>query len=111
MLGLGVSNRAMGQADANSAPKPADAKQKPAADKETVIPTIDTVKVQKATANPMGLSNPENVKTKPVLTPEQKEADKTRKKFEKQQKKAAKKAEKERHKAASQASKAHLEGK
>jgi hypothetical protein len=112
ILGLGLACRAMGQADAKPAPAPTspDGSQNVGSAKDTVVPTIDTVKVQKATANPTKLSNPENLKTKPLMTPEQKEANKSRKKYEKQQKKAQKKTEKSQKKAASQASKAHLNG-
>jgi hypothetical protein len=110
MLAVGSASRVMGQANSTSTPVP-EGSQKTVSDKDTVVPTIDTVKVQKATANPMKLSNPENVKTKPVMTPEQKQADKARKKYEKQQRKAAKKSEKAQHKAANQASTAHLNGK
>ena len=110
ILGLVLTGRAMAQTDTNPAPNPPDATQKPASSKDTVVPTRDTVIQQKATANPMKLSNPENVQVKPLKTPEQKESDKSRKKYDKSQKKAQKKAEKEQRKAASQASKAHLNG-
>ncbi len=107
-MALVVAGRAVAQAEAKPAPNPTDATQKAGSDKDTIIPTKDTVIQQKATANPMKLSNPENVKVKQVLTPEQKEADKSRKKYEKAQQKEHKKAEKAQKKQASQASKAHL---
>jgi hypothetical protein len=111
VLGLVLTGRAMAQTDTNPAPTPPDATQKTGTAKETVIPAKDTVKQEKATANPMKLSNPENVKVKQIKTPEQKESDKSRKKYEKYQHKEQKKQAKAEKKARNEANKSHATGK
>ena len=108
LLGLVIAGRAMGQADSKPSPSPPDATEMTgSASKDTVIPARETVVQQKATANPMKLSNPANVQVKQIKTPEQKESDKSRKQYEKHQRKEQKKAEKEQHKRMHDSAKAH----
>ena len=107
LLGLALSGRALGQTDSKPSPAPDATEKTGSASKDAVIPTRDTVIQQKATANPMKVSNPENVHVKPILTPEQKESEKSRKKYEKHQRKEQKKAEKEQRKRMHDSAKAH----
>ena len=108
LLGLVFVGRAMAQADTKPSSSPPDATEKTgSASKDVVIPARETVVQQKATANPMKLSNPENVQVKQIKTPEQKESEKSRKQYEKHQRKEQKKAEKEQHKRMHDSAKAH----
>ena len=106
-LGLALTGRAMGQAESKPSPAPDASEKTGSASRDTVVPARDTVIQQKATANPMKLSNPENVHVKPIKTPEQKQSEKSRKQYEKHQRKEQKKAEKEQHKRMHDSAKAH----
>jgi hypothetical protein len=107
-----LAGGSMAQTDTNSSPSPPDATQKAGtATKDTVVPAKETIQQQKATANPMKVSNPENIKVKPTQTVEQNESNKARKKYEKYQHKEQKKEEKAQKKANNEAKKSHATGK